>query len=55
MDRRNEALNPGQLFSVKKPDGKYYRVFSKEQLNRFISSGKITEDDIVQITRSITF
>lgn len=55
MDRRNEVLSAGQLFCVRKPDGSYYRVFSKEQLNRFLSSGKIEEDDIVQIISSITF
>lgn len=55
MDRRNDVLSTGQLYCVKKPDGKYYRVFSKAQLTRFIDSGKITDDDVVQIITSITF
>ena len=55
MPKRNEMLETGKLYCIRKPDGKYYRVFSKSQLNRMIAAGKVEEDDMVQIIRSITF
>lgn len=55
MDMRNEELPAGKLFCVRRPNGKYYRVFSKAQLDRLIESGQVQEDDTVQFITSITF
>lgn len=56
MDRRNEDLSPGTLFWVYNVvTNKGFTVYSKDQLDRLIENGTITNNYIVQKRRSAEF
>jgi len=54
MPKRNQPLNANQSYHVTKPDGKHYRVWSKEVLDAKIERGEITEEHKVVIYRMQT-
>ena len=47
-DNRYETdLSTNQVFYVRRPNGKVYRVYSPEHLAELVESGRITEEDFV--------
>lgn len=56
MPRRNEELNPGSVYWVKNLEtNKGYTVYSKERLDVLIESGSITDNHIIQKSKSAEF
>lgn len=55
MDRRNEEIKPGTVYYVQRPSGKYFRVYSKEQIDRMVDRGDITDEDFVGFMVSNSF
>lgn len=54
MPRRTEIIRTNQTYFVRPEAGAPgYRVFSPEQLEELINSGKITETSVVQISTSV--
>ena len=48
MPQRNSTeLKTNEVFYVRRPNGKVYRVFSPEQLSELVESGRITDEDFV--------
>jgi hypothetical protein len=54
MPKRNFPLESGTCYWVQKPNGKHYKVWSKEVLQARIERGEITSDHQVKIQRIYT-
>ena len=52
MPKRNHELKANQVYWVQKPDGRHYKVWSKEVLDARIERGEITDDHQVKIQRT---
>lgn len=51
MPKRNQPLAPNTVYWVQKPDGRHYKVWSKEVLQARIERGEITDEHQVKIQR----
>lgn len=52
MPRRNQQISSNQVYWVQKPNGKHYKVWSKEVLDARIERGEITPEHTVKIQRT---
>lgn len=51
MPRRNDPLTANTVYCITKPDGKHYRVYSKQMLDKLIERGDVTEEHKVVLQR----